>query len=131
MSVTLSTLDWLQIIGLGGLLGAVGQGARTVVGLKKLHDEASEANASVGDMISASRLLVSLALGFIAGALAAITIVDNAIGANGPRLSGQQIAGLIAAGYAGADFIEGFMARQRSGGSGTAVAVAATDEAVG
>lgn len=129
MSATLPAIEWLQIVGLGALLGAIGQGARTVVGLKKVNDAASEANGSVRDMIETSRLLVSLAIGAIAGALAAISTVENVAG-----IGTQQIVALIGAGYAGADFVEGFMARARPGDgntSGAAVPASATDGTVG
>jgi hypothetical protein len=102
-----SVLVWLQIIALGGVMGAIGQGVRTVVGFKKLSDAASgKGSVGVPDLISAERLFVPLAIGFIGGALAgASTITDIA------AVSGQQMLALVAAGYAGADFIEGFMTR--------------------
>ncbi|HEX8241498.1 MAG TPA: hypothetical protein VF574_17310 [Allosphingosinicella sp.] len=101
-----SVLEWLQIIALGGVMGAVGQGVRTIVGFKKLNDAASGQTVSVPDLISAERLFVPLAIGFIAGALAgASTIVDI------KKVSGQQMLALVAAGYSAADFIEGFMSR--------------------
>jgi hypothetical protein len=34
-----SAADWINLILLGGLLGAVGQGIRVVVGLKKVNDQ--------------------------------------------------------------------------------------------
>jgi len=113
--------EWLQIISLGGLLGACGQGARVIVGVKKLNDAANSQSkggeiVAVSDLVSTSRMLVSLAIGFIAGAFAAVaTFGANDLGA----ISGQKIAALAAAGYAGADFIEGFISRTASAG-GTA-----------
>jgi len=53
-------------------------------------------------------LLVSLAIGFIAGAMAAVMAIKPKELA---MISGTTISGLGAAGYAGADFIEGFMSR--------------------
>jgi hypothetical protein len=106
MDHTLSAYGWLQLIGLGGLMGAIGQGARTIVGLKKLNDAASGTTASVADLLAMNKLIISLALGFIAGALAAAGAnLDLA------KISAPQILALAAAGYAGADFIEGFMQR--------------------
>lgn len=132
---------WFELIGLAALIGAGGQGARMIVGLKKVNDATSvqaAAGIPVTDMIVASKLLVSLAIGAIAAAIAATTTIKP-----GAELTGDQIAGLAAAGYAGADFIEGFMTRampapgvapgQEAVGTAGAVtgAVDATDDAVG
>lgn len=89
----------LEVLLAGGLLGIIGQGIRIIVGLKKLDDQRS---AGATEAFTVNRLLVSLFIGFIAGALAAI--------ANYPEegaLSREFILGIIAAGYAGADFVEG------------------------
>lgn len=106
MSVTYSAYEWLQLVSLGGLSGMLGQGARTLIGFKKMNDAASTSSSSVSDMIAVDRLIVSLALGFIAGALAAITTIEDlrAIGA-------QQVLAFAAAGYSAADFIEGLISR--------------------
>ena len=132
--------DWFNLIGFAALIGAGGQGARMIVGLKKVNDAKSAevaAGVPVTDMIDASKLLVSLAIGAIAGGIAAATTMDPRGG-----LTGDQIAGLAAAGYAGADFIEGFMTRavpapgaaagQEAVGTGGAGSVTdSTDGAVG
>ena len=110
---TLSIYEWLQVLTLGGVVGAIGQGVRVIVGLKKLSDAASSQSTadvpvSTSDLIAGTRLAVSLAIGFIAGAIAAATTLKHAeLGA----ISGTTLGGLAAAGYAGADFIEGFMSR--------------------
>jgi len=101
-----NAVQWMQLLGLGGLAGALGQGARTIVGLKKTNDAAGAANVSTREMIDGSRMIVSLAIGFIAGALAAIGIVDDL-----SVIPAEQIFALTAAGYAGADFIEGLISR--------------------
>jgi hypothetical protein len=106
VNASFSAYQWLQLLALGGFAGALGQGIRAIVGLKKLHDAASGANVKVADLVSGSQLLVSLAIGFIAGALAAASTISNLA-----AVTGQQIVALAAAGYAGADFIEGFMRR--------------------
>lgn len=98
--------QWMQVLGLGGVAGAIGQGARTIVGLKKTNDAASAANVSTREMIDGSRMIVSLAIGFVAGALAAIGIVDNL-----DVIPAEKIFALTAAGYAGGDFIEGLISR--------------------
>lgn len=109
---THNAAEWMQMIGLGLVMGAVGQGVRTIVGLKKLSDAASGANATVSQLIEASRLWVSLAIGAIAGVLAAVTSLASVQWVHGDLpVTGQQLFALAAAGYAGADFIEGFMSR--------------------
>jgi hypothetical protein len=108
MSVTFPAYEWLQIIGLGGLGGMLGQGARTIIGFKKLND-ASSGGAAVSDMIAADRLVVSLVIGFIAGALAAITTIHTPEELQAVGL--QQVLAFAGAGYAGADFIEGLISR--------------------
>ena len=113
VEVTLGAFDWLQLLGLGGLVGALGQGIRTLVGLKKINDAASGTSGKTSDMIDGGRLIVSLAVGFVAGALAAIGIVNDLT-----KVTSQQIFALAAAGYAGADFIEGFV--RRVGGTSAA-----------
>jgi hypothetical protein len=104
-----SALDWFQLIGLAALVGAGGQSARVIVGIKKLNDAASlesNAGADTGSLVIASKLFISLLIGAIAGTLAAVATMDP-----GAKFTAQQLAGLAAAGYAGADFIEGFMQR--------------------
>lgn len=94
----------LNTVALGFLLGAIGQGARAIVGLKKTSDEARAKGESFGERFRASELVVSLIIGGVAGSLASLPLIDAAEG-----LTKQTVLALIAAGYAGADFIEGFM----------------------
>jgi hypothetical protein len=93
---------WLGILIAGIILGALGQGARTIVGFKKLSDYTDTAQASVDGW----RLLISFGIGGVAGALAAITVLPDT-----GAVSKEQLLGIAAAGYAGADFIEGFISR--------------------
>ena len=102
----ISAYEWLQLLGLGGLVGALGQGARMIVGMKKLYDSVSGTDNSVKDLMELNKLLVSMLIGFIAGALAAAGAISDV-----SKVSMEQILALAAAGYAGADFIEGFMQR--------------------
>ncbi|KRE17908.1 hypothetical protein ASE63_01570 [Bosea sp. Root381] len=93
---------------LAGLMGLVGQGARTIVGLKKLHDANATQPPGTQDGFVASRMFVSLMIGFIAGVLAALVFgIRDLLGPAGFSL--ETLLGLAAAGYAGADFVEGFM----------------------
>jgi hypothetical protein len=98
--------QWIQILLLGGLAGALGQAARTVVGIKKVHDLAAAESVEPENLIVASRLFISLTIGFVAGALA-ILFIDFDIA----KVSTSQILGLAATGYAGADFIEGIISK--------------------
>ena len=108
----------LELVALGGLLGAVGQAVRVVVGAKKLGDRAAENKTSFTEEFSPSQLVVSLIIGFTAGVLAAlgITAVADSVadGAQGQAIASlsdlnrQSMLGIMAAGYAGTDFIEGF-----------------------
>ncbi len=102
----LTAAQWIQLIVLGGIVGAAGQGARAIVGLKKAGDEAAASGKEWHEEIIVSRLVISLAIGFIAGALAAVLA-----GINLDRVTLQQVLALAAAGYAGADFIEGAMSK--------------------
>jgi len=101
------------VILLAGIMGAIGQGARAVVGLKKASDQASQENHSLAHVFVASRLLVSLLVGFIAGVFALLALgPDKLLGTDAKT---QTLLGLMAAGYAGTDFIEGFMSKYLPG----------------
>src|SRR5689334_2333534 len=100
-----SIADYLGILLLGGLMGVSGQGARTIVGLKKMFDQAETQEVGQYDLFAASRLFVSLFIGFVAGAGAAIFTIG--IGPS-TTITTAILTGLAMAGYAGADFVEGF-----------------------
>ena len=108
MAIEHSVIEWLQLIGLGGLLGVLGQGIRMIVGFKKLHDESAEKGVTISDLVRIDRIIVPLLIGFIAGALASIPTLEKPA-----EISAEQLLTLLAAGYAGADFIEGFMSRMK------------------
>ena len=96
---------------LAGILGMVGQGARAVIGLKQLADNASNPKMPEIETFSAARLVVSLVIGFIAGVLSAMALgLLDATPTTGV-LDNKTMLGLIAAGYAGTDVIEGFMSK--------------------
>lgn len=118
----------IEKILLGGLLGLLGQGIRMAIGLKKLSD----ANAQKSDKedLNGGRLMVSLFIGFVAGAL---YVLVNGFDTkpdveDGHYIGNQFIFTVIAAGYAGSDFIEGLfntyiakMPTSNSGGGGNTV----------
>ena len=91
-------MDILEFIILGIVLGIAGQGARSVVGMKKNYDKASR------DWFDGRLLITSLMIGGIAGAFGAIGLFDNR-----KVVDKQILLTLITIGYAGTDFIEGFM----------------------
>lgn len=121
---------WLQLLVVGAIAGCAGQVLRTIVGLKKLNDDAAATpNVDVAEMIVPSRLVVSLIIGAAAGALAAMMFEPPLVGGvlNASR---DHLFGFAAAGYAGTDFIEGFMRRVIPGAATkTAEAKAADKEA--
>lgn len=94
----------VSLVLLGALLGATGQGARAVVGIKKEYDLQSAAGQADPNWFKLNELLVSLIIGAIAGVCAAVLLYQPGLA---PDKS--ELIGLLAAGYAGADFIEGFM----------------------
>jgi len=97
--------DMINQILLGGLLGILGQGIRVVVGLKKLHTDnvTKKLNNNDTEGFNANRLLLSIFIGFIAGAIA-LLIKGNGCSAADKT---ECIFTIMAAGYSGADFIEG------------------------
>jgi hypothetical protein len=117
--------QWIQILLLGGLAGALGQAARTVVGIKKVHDLAAAESVEPENLIVASRLFISLTIGFVAGALA-ILFIDLDI----TKVSTSQILGLAATGYAGADFIEGIISKVAPSEAGAPGNRTATDPGI-
>lgn len=99
----------LQLL-LGGLLGLVGQGIRLIVGMKKLNDEATAQHTKLAELIVTSKLLMGLLIGFCAGILATVAISDFKAELFGNSATTKQnILAIIAAGYAGTDFIEGLI----------------------
>jgi len=88
-----------------GLLGLIGQGIRVIIGLKKLREESvaedgQNAKARFEDLFDVRQLLLSLFIGFVAGCLASLARDDE-------KITKEVQLAIIAAGYAGTDFIEG------------------------
>lgn len=109
-----------QVIGallLAGIMGALGQGIRAIIGLKQLADQNASAPPGTEDAFQAARLAVSLMIGFIAGALSGLALLDQLTHVSSTNY--QILLGLIAAGYAGTDAIEGFMSTYLGGGTAT------------
>lgn len=91
---------------LGGLLGAVGQGLRVVVGIKKNYDELAGTGRKLGDVWDPSRMVTSFVIAFAIGAIAGILGI---ISFWGQHVTRELIITVLGIGYAGTDFIEGFM----------------------
>jgi hypothetical protein len=118
---------WLGLLVVGIILGALGQGARTIVELKKLNDHQTQ---PTNCLCNGVWLLISFAIGGVAGAFAAITVLPDT-----GQISQEQLLGIATAGYAGTDFIEGFVG-QLSGGTAAVAspsvpATSSSDDAVG
>lgn len=106
--------DLLLALTVGGLLGMTGQGVRAVAGLKKMSDDAQNKGVAPRDMFSTSWFFISLAIGFIAGVIATLTLgVSKLITFQSDNL--QLLLGIAAAGYTGADFVEAFSSRISTG----------------
>jgi hypothetical protein len=72
-----------------------------------MSDAADAAAVSATDMFDASRLVISLIIGFIAGVAAALTIgIDELLKIDAQNI--QPLLGIAATGYIGADFVEAF-----------------------
>jgi H+/Cl- antiporter ClcA len=98
----MTVYEVLTYIVLGIILGAVGQSIRSLVGIKKASDEASFSQKEFKDWFDFKALFLSLIIGGAAGSLGAISLL-------GTQIDKQFLLTIVAAGYAGADFIEGFI----------------------
>lgn len=90
---------------LGILLGLLGQALRVVVGIKKEVDQATAAGKTLKDSFDSVRLAISLMIGGLAGGLGAISLL-------GTEINRELLLTLVAIGYSGADFIEGFVRKK-------------------
>ncbi len=116
--IKMNASELLVYLTLCALLGATGQAARAVVGIKKMSDVAGQEGKSPWDCFSPSQLIVSLIIGGVAGVIAGLTLMP-ATGA--AKIEGANFAiGIMGSGYAGADFIEGFVQKERLGQQKTA-----------
>ena len=102
----MGTTDWVMTLILGGILGMVGQGIRVIIGLKKMNQTAAQKGKKFSDLFQGNTLGLSLLIGFIAGALAMIGVTGSMEVGNPSK---ELIVTILGAGYAGTDFIEGFI----------------------
>jgi len=98
--------DLLPALIIAGLLGAVGQVLRAAIGLKKASESAKDNNVDFKDQFVTSRLVISLIIGFGAGVIA-ILVKDLENLREVSIITSEIALAIIAAGYAGTDFVEG------------------------
>jgi hypothetical protein len=101
MTLTTSA-DWMHFLLLSGMMGITGQLIRAIGGAKKVNDQAASLNTSFADLFEWSTFLTSAAIGFAAGIIAGLVNRPDTI-------TPQYLLGILAAGYAGTDFIEAFL----------------------
>lgn len=94
----------------GGLLGLAGQAIRAVVGIKKTFDNPEVTVKNFSENFEGKRFFISLLIGFTAGMLT-ILLVDHTQYKEAMPPN-EIISGIIAAGYSGTDFIEGFIRKK-------------------
>lgn len=99
---------WMALVLLGGVMGMLGQGIRSAIGLKKLRDQSGDNGPLFSENFSTSRFFASMFLGFVAGALSAFVLSDGKTELVADK---TMLIGLMAAGYAGADTIEGLASK--------------------
>jgi len=104
MAIT-TTADWAIFLLSSGGMGMTGQLVRAIAGTKKVNDKATEMKAKFADVFDWPKFLMSLATGFAAGIIAGLSLnPDGDI-----KTDNHFWLGVLAAGYAGADFIEAFL----------------------
>lgn len=94
----------LSTLLLCGLMGLVGQGVRSILGLKNVARQ-DQATPDIQSSFNAAYLMVSLMIGFIAGIVSGIGIGLGNLSKFDPT-DIKILLGIAAAGYAGTDFIE-------------------------
>jgi hypothetical protein len=122
-SMAYSASQWMQLLAIGAMFGAVGQAIRVIPGLKKAADEAAANGSGLKQEFSGGRLAVSLLIGAVAGVLGAISL---SVPVDGEKIGSSTIIALLGIGYSGADFIEAFMSRYGKGGGPTPARAAVT-----
>lgn len=93
----------LLLLGFGAVSGAIGQVIRMLVGLKKLAEQTATAE-ELTTKLENRRIVISIMIGASAGAIAAATTITDP-----NKIDVSVFTAMLAAGYAGADFIEGAM----------------------
>lgn len=99
----------LEILIIGALMGMLGQGARAVVGLKGMSDDAKALDLSPNDLFEAARLITSFLIGALVGLAAALEYLIQNGGGSLP--DPHTLLTWVGFGYIGVDFLEGFIAQ--------------------
>lgn len=105
----------LEILVIGAFMGILGQGARAIVGLKGMADDAKAQGLSPQDLFEAGRLLTSFLIGIIVG-LASVLVYLKDGGSLTSDPSWQTMLAWAVSAYAGTDFLEGFISQYLSPG---------------
>ncbi len=110
----MSTQEIFYQVALAGLLGIAGQLLRVIAGLTKLGQEAGARGVDFWQLFVPAKLVVSILVGFVAGILAWV-VADKAMAVDFLKGDAETVKkavlAIIAAGYAGTDFIEGIMGK--------------------
>lgn len=118
----------LELLVIGALMGILGQGARAIVGLKGMADDAKAQGLSPNDLFEAGRLLTSFLIGIVVG-LASVLVYLKGGGSATADPSWQVMLAWAVSAYAGTDFLEGFISQYLSAGaSGSTVQKLVADE---
>ncbi len=100
----------LGYIFLGTTLGILGQILRIGIGLKKEYDKTDQKNETIDTLFDRKQLLISLLIAVAVGASAGVLGVMQYIGKD---ITQDTIIALISVGYAGTDFIEGLLTKEK------------------
>ncbi len=112
-TIVMSPQDWLALMAVGAGFGVLGQSARVLIGVKKRRQELQQAAVNrAAPPWDQAKFVLSICYGAAAGAAAALGMGQLGGAPVTPAgdlnaLSGPFVAGLLAAGYSGADFLEG------------------------
>lgn len=112
----------LQILVIGALMGMLGQGARAVVGLKSMSDDAKALDLSPNDLFQAARLLTSFLIGMLVG-LASVLVYLQSGGSMTDNPTWQTMLAWAVSAYAGTDFLESFISQYLSPGATSAAKI--------
>jgi H+/Cl- antiporter ClcA len=100
----------LSYVLLGITLGVIGQLIRVGVGVKKKYDEAESTEKKFNEVFEKDRMFISIVIAVIVGAIAgALGIIEYA----DEDITREMLITVISFGYAGTDFIEGLLERQK------------------
>jgi hypothetical protein len=100
----------LGYVSLGIVLGVIGQIIRIGIGLKKKYDEAGQKDVNIDTLFDRRQLSISLLIAVAVGAGAGALGVMQYFGKD---ITEETLIALISVGYAGTDFIEGLLTKQK------------------